>query len=52
MKDYKGYFIDIDGTMYKGTEVIEGAIEFINYLNENNKDYLFVTNNSSKHLLK
>ncbi|UXU83204.1 TIGR01457 family HAD-type hydrolase [Mammaliicoccus sciuri] len=48
MKDYKGYFIDIDGTMYKGTEVIEGAIEFINYLNENNKDYLFVTNNSSK----
>ncbi|WP_323702938.1 TIGR01457 family HAD-type hydrolase [Mammaliicoccus sp. Dog046] len=48
MKDYKGYLIDIDGTMYKGTEVIEGAIEFISYLNEQNKDYLFVTNNSSK----
>lgn len=48
MKDYKGYFIDIDGTMYKGSEIIEGAIEFIEYLNENNKDYLFVTNNSSK----
>ncbi|WP_239749706.1 TIGR01457 family HAD-type hydrolase [Mammaliicoccus sp. O-M53] len=48
MKDYKGYFIDIDGTMYKGSEIIEGAIEFIEYLNANNKDYLFVTNNSSK----
>lgn len=48
MKDYKGYLIDIDGTMYKGTEVIEGAIEFISYLNEQDKDYLFVTNNSSK----
>nr|WP_263313901.1 TIGR01457 family HAD-type hydrolase [Mammaliicoccus sp. Marseille-Q6498] len=48
MKDYKGYLIDLDGTMYKGSEIIEGAIEFINFLNENNKDYLFVTNNSSK----
>ncbi len=48
MKDYKGYFIDIDGTMYKGSEIIEGAIEFMEYLNANNKDYLFVTNNSSK----
>ncbi|WP_239720301.1 MULTISPECIES: TIGR01457 family HAD-type hydrolase [unclassified Mammaliicoccus] len=48
MKDYKGYFIDIDGTMYKGSKIIEGAIEFIEYLNANNKDYLFVTNNSSK----
>lgn len=48
MKNYKGYLIDLDGTMYKGTEVIEGAIEFIDYLNANKKDYLFVTNNSSK----
>lgn len=48
MKDYKGYLIDLDGTMYKGSEVIEGAIEFIDYLNKHNKSYLFVTNNSSK----
>ncbi|MGK9044964.1 TIGR01457 family HAD-type hydrolase [Mammaliicoccus vitulinus] len=48
MKDYKGYLIDIDGTMYKGSEIIEGAIEFIEYLNKHHKDYLFVTNNSSK----
>ena len=48
MKDYKGYLIDLDGTMYKGSQVIEGAIEFIDYLNKEDKDYLFVTNNSSK----
>lgn len=48
MKNYKGYLIDLDGTMYKGSQVIEGAIEFIDYLNKEDKDYLFVTNNSSK----
>lgn len=48
MKDYKGYLIDLDGTMYTGSQVIEGAIEFIDYLNKEDKDYLFVTNNSSK----
>lgn len=48
MTDYKGYLIDLDGTMYKGSQVIEGAIEFIDYLNKEDKDYLFVTNNSSK----
>jgi 4-nitrophenyl phosphatase len=29
MKTYKGYLIDLDGTMYKGTEKIEEACEFV-----------------------
>ena len=29
MKDYKGYLIDLDGTMYNGTEKIEEACEFV-----------------------
>lgn len=48
MKKYKGYLLDLDGTMYAGTEVIEGAKEFIAYLADNNFPYLFVTNNASK----
>ena len=28
----KTYLIDLDGTMYRGTEIIEGAKEFIDYL--------------------
>ncbi|HSH25462.1 MAG TPA: TIGR01457 family HAD-type hydrolase, partial [Massilibacterium sp.] len=48
MKQYKGYLIDLDGTVYRGNEVIESAIPFIKTLNENRIPYLFVTNNSSK----
>ncbi|UBH13740.1 TIGR01457 family HAD-type hydrolase [Macrococcus armenti] len=48
MKKYKGYLLDLDGTMYAGTRVIEGAKEFIEYLSNHNLPYLFVTNNASK----
>ncbi|WP_338750960.1 TIGR01457 family HAD-type hydrolase [Bacillus sp. FJAT-52991] len=48
MKAYKGYLIDLDGTMYRGTEKIEEAGHFIARLNEKNIPYLFVTNNSSR----
>jgi 4-nitrophenyl phosphatase len=29
MKSYKGYLIDLDGTMYRGTEQIAEAAGFI-----------------------
>ncbi|GIO25128.1 TIGR01457 family HAD-type hydrolase [Oceanobacillus sp. J11TS1] len=48
MKNYKGYLIDLDGTMYKGNEVIPEAAPFINQLAERNIPYVFVTNNSTK----
>ncbi|CAN7320430.1 TIGR01457 family HAD-type hydrolase [Peribacillus frigoritolerans] len=48
MKSYKGYLIDLDGTMYRGTEQIEEAAGFINDLRERDIPYLFVTNNSSR----
>src|SRR5689334_5749907 len=48
MKKYKGYLIDLDGTMYKGTEQIEAASDFVKKLKENQIPYLFVTNNSSR----
>ncbi|KAB7706994.1 TIGR01457 family HAD-type hydrolase [Bacillus aerolatus] len=48
MKAYKGYLIDLDGTMYQGTEEIKEARDFIARLNEKNIPYLFVTNNSSR----
>jgi 4-nitrophenyl phosphatase len=47
VKQYKGYLIDLDGTMYKGTEKIEAASMFVEQLVKNNLPYLFVTNNSS-----
>ncbi|SKA00987.1 HAD-IIA family hydrolase [Anaerorhabdus furcosa] len=46
--DKKCYFIDLDGTMYWGTKVIDGAIKWINYLLDNHIDFYFLTNNSSR----
>ena len=48
MKHYQAYLIDLDGTMYKGTDEIDGAAQFIDYLNNNHIPHLYVTNNSTK----
>ena len=48
MKKYQGYLIDLDGTMYKGTERIEAASDFVKKLANKGIPYLFVTNNSSR----
>ena len=45
---YKAYFIDLDGTMYKGKERIPTAEDFIRRLQEANIPFLFVTNNATK----
>lgn len=48
MKSYEGYLIDLDGTVYKGTEKIEAAVTFVQRLQDEKIPYLFVTNNSTK----
>lgn len=48
MKQYEGYLIDLDGTMYRGNERIEAASDFVKALQKKGVPYLFVTNNSSK----
>lgn len=45
---YKGYLIDLDGTMYRGEEKIEEASDFVKALQERGIPYLFVTNNSMR----
>lgn len=47
LRTYKGYLIDLDGTIYRGNERIEGAAEFITNLMNNRIPYLFLTNNSA-----
>jgi len=44
----RGYLIDMDGVIYRGSDVIPGAIEFIRALRENDIPFLFLTNNSSR----
>ena len=44
----KTYLIDLDGTMYHGTKIIEDAKTFIDWCLANNQPFLFLTNNSSR----
>ncbi|MEG1066348.1 MAG: HAD-IIA family hydrolase [Erysipelotrichaceae bacterium] len=44
----KTYLIDLDGTMYRGNDNIEGASDFIEDLFNKNIPYLFLTNNATR----
>ncbi|MCI6153440.1 HAD-IIA family hydrolase [Fusobacterium perfoetens] len=49
MIENKKYFLlDMDGTLYLGNQLIEGAKEFLEKIKLKNKKYIFMTNNSSK----
>ncbi|UNK20844.1 TIGR01457 family HAD-type hydrolase [Paenibacillus sp. N3/727] len=48
MEQVKGLLLDLDGTLYHGKNMIEGADALIQQLREKKVPYLFVTNNSSR----
>jgi HAD superfamily hydrolase (TIGR01457 family) len=41
------FLLDLDGTIYRGDELVPGAAEFIGRLREKSIAYVFLTNNSS-----
>ena len=43
-----GYLIDMDGVLYRGSEVIPGAAYFIQQLRERAIPFRFLTNNSQR----
>ncbi|OGN92886.1 MAG: HAD family hydrolase [Chloroflexi bacterium RBG_13_48_10] len=45
----RGFLLDMDGTFYLGDRLLEGALRFIDLLGDQKKEFLFLTNNSSKH---
>lgn len=42
----KGFICDMDGVIYHGNVLLPGAKEFVDWLQKENKQYLFLTNNS------
>ena len=42
----KGFICDMDGVIYHGNRILPGVAEFIQWLHEEDKEYLFLTNNS------
>jgi HAD superfamily hydrolase (TIGR01457 family) len=45
----RGFLLDMDGTFYLSDRLLDGALRFIDLLREEKKEFLFLTNNSSKH---
>lgn len=48
LKKLRYFALDMDGTIYMGKNLLTGALEFLRYLKESGRRYLFLTNNSSK----
>lgn len=48
LKNVRLFLLDMDGTVYLGRELLPGAREFLELLGRQGKDFLFLTNNSSK----
>ena len=42
----RGFICDMDGVIYHGNRVLPGVAEFIAWLHEEKKEFLFLTNNS------
>ena len=42
----KGFICDMDGVIYHGNRILPGVKEFVSWLQRENKQYLFLTNNS------
>jgi len=48
LADKKGYICDMDGVIYHGDRLVDGAKEFVDWLKNQNKSFLFLTNSSAK----
>lgn len=44
----KGYICDMDGVIYHGNRLVDGAKEFVDWLKDQDKRFLFLTNSSAK----
>ena len=48
LENIKALFLDLDGTIYLGKELIDGALEFLERCKKNNIKCFFLSNNSSR----
>lgn len=48
LKKVRCFALDMDGTVYLGDRLLPGALDFLQYLRDSGREYIFLTNNSSK----
>ena len=44
----KGFICDMDGVIYHGNEILPGVAEFVNWMVENDKKFVFLTNSPER----
>lgn len=44
----KAFISDMDGVIYHGNLLLPGVREFVDWLEKNNKEYIFLTNSSER----
>jgi len=48
IKSKNGFIIDMDGVIYHGNKLLPGAKEFVDWLKNSNKKFMFLTNSSER----
>ncbi|MDO4287621.1 MAG: HAD-IIA family hydrolase [Eubacterium sp.] len=48
LKDIKGFICDMDGVIYHGNRLLPGVPEFVDWLQREDKNFLFLTNSSER----
>jgi len=48
IREKKGFLCDMDGVIYQGNILLDGVREFVDWLDRENKQYLFLTNSSER----
>ena len=46
LRNKKGFICDMDGVIYHGNRLLPGVREFVDWLQREKKDFVFLTNNS------
>ena len=48
LMDKKGFICDMDGVIYHGDRILDGVSEFVNWMLDNGKKFVFLTNSPEK----
>lgn len=48
LQDKKGFICDMDGVIYHGNNLLDGVKDFVKWLQESGKEFIFLTNSSER----
>ena len=48
LQEKKGFICDMDGVIYHGNKILDGVAEFVNWMIDNDKKFVFLTNSPER----